>query len=355
MTSANENKRAQGSASAGEDCPQRGRLNSSETGQKIPSGIAEANPMIGQSEAFQAILETIRSVAARRCCIAITGETGTGKEMVARKIHQYSDRADRVFVPVDCTTLTGQLFESQLFGHVRGSFTGAIENTLGFFRAADGGTIFLDEISEIPLELQAKLLRVLQEGTVTPLGSTQAYPINVRVLCASNRDLRKMVEQNEFRADLYYRLNVVNLQIPPLRQRPEDILPIARYFLDNLSRFYDEPEKILSPETERILLRYRWPGNVREVANAMERSYVLNRERIIQPAALPPEILLGEMSRSDAPLPTLEEANQRLVREAMRITKGRKIEAAKILGIERRRLNRILEKLNIQSAPFKKA
>lgn len=310
--------------------------------------------MIGQSEAFQAILETIRSVAARRCCITITGETGTGKEMVARKIHEYSDRADRIFVPVDCTTLTGQLFESQLFGHVKGSFTGAIENTLGFFRAANGGTLFLDEISEIPLELQAKMLRVLQENSVTPLGSTQSYPIDVRILCATNRDLRKMVENNEFRVDLYYRLNVVNLQVPPLRQRPEDILPLARYFLGNLSRFYDEPEKILDPETERILLRYRWPGNVREMANAMERSYILSKETVIHPAALPPEILLGEFSRADSPLPTLEEANQRLVKEALRITKGEKIKAAKILGIERRRLNRLLEKLNIQAARFKK-
>ena len=317
-------------------------------------GGTEMTTMIGQSEAFRAILDTVRSVAARRCCITITGETGTGKEMVARKIHEYSDRADQVFVPVDCTTLTGQLFESQLFGHVKGSFTGAYENTLGFFRAAHGGTIFLDEISEIPLELQAKLLRVLQEGSVTPLGSTHNYLIDVRVLCATNRDLRKMVDQNEFRADLYYRLNVVNLQIPPLRQRPEDILPMARYFLDNLRRFYDEPEKQLAPETERILLRYSWPGNVREIANAMERAYVLSKEPLIQPASLPPEILLGEFSRSGSPLPTLEEANQRLVKEALRITKGQKIAAAKILGIERRRLNRLLEKLNIQPARFKK-
>ena len=311
--------------------------------------------LIGQSESFQAIFETIRSVAARRCCITITGETGTGKEMVARKIHEYSDRSERAFVPVDCTTLTGQLFESQLFGHVRGAFTGAIENTLGFFRAADGGTIFLDEISEIPLELQAKLLRVLQEGTVTPIGSTQSFKIDVRVLCATNRDLRRMVDDSEFRADLYYRLNVVNLHIPPLRERPEDILLLAGHFLDNLSTFYAEPPKLLDPETERILLRYRWPGNVREMANAMERAYVLSPEAVIQPAYLPPEVLLGEFSRSASPLPTLEEANERLVKEALRITKGQKIAAAKILGIERRRLNRLLEKLNIEAAQFKKS
>lgn len=310
--------------------------------------------LIGQSDALKSILDTVRSVAGRKCCITITGETGTGKEMVARKIHEFSDRADRVFIPVDCTTLTGHLFESQLFGHVRGSFTGAVENTLGFFRAADGGTIFLDEISEIPLELQAKLLRVLQEGTVTPLGATQSYPIDVRVLCATNRDLRQMVEENKFRADLYFRLNVINVQIPPLRQRPEDILPLARFFLDNLSRFYGEPPKQLSSEAEQALLRYRWPGNVRELSNAMERAYVLSQSPIIEPSVLPPEIFMSDFSRTGSPLPTLEQANQRLVQEALRITKGRKTEAAKILGIERRRLNRILERMNIEAAQFRK-
>jgi transcriptional regulator with PAS, ATPase and Fis domain len=299
-------------------------------------------------------MDTIRSIAARRCCITITGETGTGKEMVARQIHLHSDRKDRCFVPVDCTTLTGQLFESQLFGHTKGAFTGAVDNTLGFFRAADGGTIFLDEISEIPLELQAKLLRVLQEGTVTPLGSTQSYRIDVRVVCATNRDLRKMVDKNEFRADLYYRLNVVNLQIPPLRQRPEDILLLADYFLANLSEFYGEPAKELSPEARQILLRYPWPGNVREMSNAMERAYVLSKGTVIRPEALPPEILLTDpVKNPGSPLPTLQEAEERLVREALKVARGRKIEAARLLGVERRRLNRILDRLNIHAAQFR--
>ena len=160
----------------------------------------------------------------RECSVVITGETGTGKEMVARKIHRCSNRSQNVFVPVDCTSLTGQLFESQLFGHVKGAFTGAISDSLGFFRAADKGTIFLDEIGEVPLDLQAKLLRVLQESCVTPVGSTKSCPIKVRVLCATNRDLREMVRQHTFRQDLYYRLNVVTLQIPPLRDRQDDVL-----------------------------------------------------------------------------------------------------------------------------------
>jgi len=304
--------------------------------------------MIGCSEAFLSILDTVRSVAKRRCCITISGETGTGKEMVARKIHLFSDRKDRAFIPVDCTTLTGQLFESQLFGHVKGAFTGAIDNTLGFFRAADGGTIFLDEISEIPIELQAKLLRVLQQGAVTPLGSTRSYTVDVRVLCATNRDLRQMVAENEFRADLYYRLNVVNLLIPPLRQRPEDILPLALFFLNNLSVFYDEPAKRLAPQTERIILQYPWPGNIRQLANALERAYVMSEQAVIKPEALPPEVLLERLCPvNGSELPTIEQAKEKLIAEALKRTSGNKSAAAKILGIERRRLNRMIEKLNV--------
>jgi transcriptional regulator with PAS, ATPase and Fis domain len=304
--------------------------------------------LVGTSELFTGLLETLKSVACRQCCVMITGETGTGKEMVARKIHHSSQRSEMPFVPVDCTTLTGQLFESQLFGHVKGAFTGAIHDTLGFFRAADGGTIFLDEISEIPLDLQAKLLRVLQEGTVTPVGSTRSYPIDVRVLCAANRDLHDMVEKNKFRADLFYRINVVNLEIPPLRQRIEDILPLANYFLANQADFYSEASKILSPQAERLLLKYHWPGNVRQIANAMERAYVLSVEKVIEPSVLPKEVLMASYTaQPDSPLPTLDDVKSKLIADALRVTGGRKVAAAKILGIDRRRLNRLIEKLNV--------
>ena len=228
-----------------------------------------SDKFIGASSAFVSIVETIQAVASRRCSVVIAGETGTGKEMVARQLHLASDRTKGVFVPVDCTTLTGQLFESQLFGHVKGAFTGAIDNTLGFFRAANGGTIFLDEISEIPLDLQAKLLRVLQENAFTPLGSTKSYPVDARVLCATNRDLREMVRQGTFRADLYYRLNVVTVEIPPLRQRKDDIMILAEYFLERQSQFYNEPVKILSPDAKKLLVNYTWPGNISELANGV--------------------------------------------------------------------------------------
>jgi transcriptional regulator with GAF, ATPase, and Fis domain len=312
--------------------------------------VQSHNPvLIGSSELFSGLLETLQSVAHRHCCVMITGETGTGKEMVARKIHCHSDRAEKPFIPVDCTTLTGQLFESQLFGHVKGAFTGAIHDTLGFFRAADGGTIFLDEISEIPPDLQAKLLRVLQEGIVTPIGSTRGYPINVRVLCAANRDLHSMVRKNEFRADLFYRINVVNLEIPPLRQRPDDILPLANHFLNNQAMFYDEPPKKLSARSEQLLLTYHWPGNVREVANAMERAYVLSVNEIVEPSVLPKEIVASAYAAQPGrPLPTLDDAQSKLIVEALHLTEGRKAATAKLLGIDRRRLNRLIEKLNVK-------
>jgi DNA-binding NtrC family response regulator len=310
---------------------------------------------VGRSPALTSILETVETIAARKCSVIITGETGVGKELVARQIHNASDRADKVFVPVDCTTLTGQLFESQLFGHVRGAFTGAVDTTLGFFRAADGGTVFFDEISEIPLELQAKLLRVLQEGAVTPLGSTKSYPVDVRVLCATNTDLREMLKEGTFRADLYYRLNVVNLEVPPLRQRKEDILPLAEYFLANQSTFYGEPPKVLSPTVKKLLLNYAWPGNARELANAMERAYILTPGYQIQPAAIPFEVIIADSQLYPKhELPTLDEVKRKIITQTLEFTKGRKIAAAKILGIERRCLNRLIDKLNISPSQTKK-
>jgi DNA-binding NtrC family response regulator len=304
--------------------------------------------LVGRSDAFTSILETVKAIAARKCPVVVTGETGVGKEMVARQIHLVSDRADKVFVPVDCTTLTGHLFESQLFGHVKGAFTGAIDSTLGFFRAAHGGTIFLDEISEIPLELQAKLLRVLQESAVTPLGSTKSFSVDIRVLCASNANLRNMVDEGTFRADLYYRLNVVNLEVPPLRQRTEDIIPLAEYFLANQAIFYNEPPKVLSADAQRLLLDYNWPGNVRELANAIERAYVLTMGQEVQPAVLPFEIIVAETAPYPThELPTLDAVKRKIITQTLQYTRGRKIAAAKILGIERRKLNRLIEKLNI--------
>jgi DNA-binding NtrC family response regulator len=315
---------------------------------RLPFAVCGGQRFIGNSSAFKSIVDMIGAIAARRCPVIVTGETGVGKEMVARQIHLASERANKVFVPVDCTTLTGQLFESQLFGHTKGAFTGAVDHTLGFFRAADGGTIFLDEISEIPLELQAKLLRVLQENRVTPLGSVKSYPIDVRVLCASNRDLKELVKEKAFRADLYYRLNVVNVEVPPLRQRKDDIILLAEYFLTNQSQFYNEPPKHLSRSAVELLLKYHWPGNVRELANAMERAYVLTTGEEIKPAALPVELIIADSTQyPQHELPTLDDVKRKIVIRTLEYTSGRKIAAAKILGIERRSLNRLIEKFDV--------
>lgn len=353
MSSANDKVGARRSVSNLSEGLHCSSVNSCANNQDTDNNSQEE--FIGVSTAFNSILETIKIIAARKCSVIITGETGTGKEMVARQIHQNSDRKENVFAPVDCTTLTGHLFESQLFGHVKGAFTGAIDSTLGFFRAADRGTIFLDEISEIPLELQAKLLRVLQEESVMPVGSIQAYPINVRVLCASNLDLKQLVKDNKFRSDLYYRLNVVNLDVPPLRDRKEDVLLLAKHFLHNQADFYDEPRKKLSTKTEKILQNYYWPGNIRELANSMERAYVLTAGNEVLPSALPSEVIMAEYTvQANSPLPTLDDAKRKLITSALKLTGGKKLAAAKILNVERRRLNRLIEKLNISIGITKK-
>jgi transcriptional regulator with PAS, ATPase and Fis domain len=333
------------------------RRNVSETGDAMAAGqrnIMRSEFVIGTSPAFGSILETINTVASRQCSMIITGETGAGKEMVARQIHLCSERADKVFVPVDCTTLTGQLFESQLFGHVRGAFTGAVSDTLGFFRAADSGTIFLDEISEIPHDLQAKLLRVLQESSVTPVGSVKSHPIDIRVLCATNQNLKHLVDNGKFRADLFYRLNVVTIHVPPLRERPQDIIDLAEYFLARQAELYNEPYKFLTDQTKKLLLEYHWPGNVREIANVMERAYVLTNTELITPAALPAEILVAApMENGKARLLTLDEAQRKVIVQALETTGGKKMAAARILGLERRKFNRLLEKLSIRPAESK--
>ncbi|MCD4830440.1 MAG: sigma-54 dependent transcriptional regulator [Anaerohalosphaeraceae bacterium] len=326
-------------------------------GTNSKAGLGKPEPVrvrndfyIGSSDSFNSVIQTIDTVARRQCSMIIYGETGAGKEMVARQIHTASQRTNKVFVPVDCTTLTGQLFESQLFGHAKGAFTGAVSDTLGFFRAADGGTIFLDEISEIPLDLQAKLLRVLQESMVTPVGSVKSYPINIRILCATNRNLRRMVEDNKFRADLYYRLNVVTVEVPPLRNRKDDILGLAQYFLAQQSLLYGETEKTLDPQAAQLLIDYAWPGNVRELANAMERAYVLTPTDIITPASLPTEILIAPQSQNcenEFRLPTLDEAQRKVIVHALNATGGKKLAAAKILDLDRRKLNRLIDKLDI--------
>jgi transcriptional regulator with PAS, ATPase and Fis domain len=305
----------------------------------------EVERFIGRSRAFQSIIETIKTIAPRNTSVLIAGETGTGKEMVARQVHLHSRRAEKPFIPVDCTTLTGPLCESQLFGHVKGAFTGATSSTLGFFRAGDGGTVFLDEIGELELDLQAKLLRVLQESCITPLGATKPCRINVRILCSTNRDLKEMVRRGTFRADLYFRLNTIQLTIPPLRERKKDILVLANYFLGKQAKLYDEPYKTLSPRTAEILYNYHWPGNVRELQNVTEQAYVMSAGKLIDLVALPDNVFADEPVEQGKPaVRTLDEVKKDAVIEALNAAEGRKTHAARKLGIGYRRLIRLVNK-----------
>jgi transcriptional regulator with PAS, ATPase and Fis domain len=306
--------------------------------------------LVGRSRPFEAILDSIETVAPRRSSVVILGETGAGKEMVARQIHARSDRREGAFVPVDCTALSGTIFESQLFGHVKGAFTGALRDTLGFFRAAEGGTIFLDEIGDIEPDLQAKLLRVLQESRVTPVGATKSVPVDLRVLCATNRDLKQMVREGTFRADLYFRLNVFKIEIPPLRERRNDILALADHFLSQQAKLYNEPAKELSPETLRILIDYDWPGNVRELANVMEHIHIASDAFVIEPHSLPADVLNRdlELPLEDDAFMSFEDLQKKLVIRALQKTKGRKMATARLLKIDHRKLDRLVEDFNLE-------
>jgi transcriptional regulator with GAF, ATPase, and Fis domain len=311
---------------------------------------------VGESLPFRRIREAILTVALRECPVVITGETGTGKEMVARQIHLRSARSGGVLIPVDCASLSGDILESQLFGHVKGAFTGAHNDTLGFFRAADGGTIFLDEIGEIPLDLQTKLLRVLQESAVVPVGSTRPHHIDVRVICATNRDLKQMVREGTFRLDLYFRLKVFKIEVPPLRERQEDIAVLAHHFLQKQAQLYSEPVKRLSGLSIKLLKEYGWPGNVRELANAMEYAHITSMSDSIEPSALPPEVANNEPV---IPLPddicaSFEELQKTIVVRALAKSRGRKMVAARLLKMDHRKLDRLVRQFDIPASWLQK-
>jgi len=261
--------------------------------------------LIGDSEPMRRLASQIDALGRRHCTVLLQGESGTGKELAARSIHAHSTRAGAPFVPVDCTTLRDTLFESQLFGHTRGAFTGADRTTLGFFRAAEGGTLFLDEIGELQPQSQAKLLRCIQEGVVVPMGATAGVHVNVRVIAATHRDLAAMVRQGEFREDLYYRLNVACLRLPPLRERREDIPLLVKHALAELACDYQEPQRRLSPAAMQVLSAHAWPGNVRELMNAVEHALVFSTsETELDVIDLPQEVRDAALAASTAsPMP----------------------------------------------------
>jgi DNA-binding NtrC family response regulator len=302
--------------------------------------------LVGQSHQMVEIYKLIARMAALETTVLIEGETGTGKELVARAIHGASGRAARPFVVVDCAALPETLFESELFGHERGAFTGAFATRRGLLETSAGGTCFLDEIGELTAPLQAKLLRTLQERSVRRVGGNDEIPFDVRVVVATNRDLRKLVADGGFRDDLYYRLNVVTITVPPLRERASDIPLLAQHFLEVFARRTGRVVKRLAPESVALLAGYRWPGNVRELAHVIERATALSSSETLLPDDFPSH--LGE-ERDRAPrLPaegmTLEDVKRWYVNKVLEESGGNKLRAAELLGIDRRTLYRILER-----------
>ena len=294
--------------------------------------------IIGQDHKMLQVFEQIRELATNDYPVYLTGETGTGKEMVAAAIHNESQRGGGPFVPINCGALPEGVLESELFGHVKGAFTGAIRDKKGRFELADGGTIFLDEIVDLTKSMQVKLLRVLQEGTFERVGGEETVSVNVRVISAANRDLKREVERKNFREDLYYRLNVVPVELPPLRERKNDIPLLAEEFLRQAS---EQGQKTagLSKKALSIMMDYLWPGNVRELQNALHYALVKCKGRLIRPEDLPMELKSGRSSRRG---PT-RKLNQEMVQAALDRTGGNKAKAARHLGVGRATLYRFLE------------
>ena len=303
--------------------------------------------IIGTSPALHAVFRLVEKVAPTSTNILIQGESGTGKELIARAIHHNSPRALRPFVAVNCGAIPETLLESELFGHTKGAFTGAVTNKLGLFRSAEGGTVFLDEVGEISAAMQVRLLRALQEHEVAPLGSSASIAFDARIICATNRDLEKEVSEGRFREDLFYRLNVIEIYLPPLRERREDIPLLTRSFITRTAHEQQRDEKPIEPAAMSALINYSWPGNVRELQNAIERAFTLSNEEI-DLASLPPRVRdaasSAPMRDPDGLRPTLEEIERRHIFETLASVNQDKARAANILGIDLSTLYRKLKR-----------
>ena len=319
--------------------------------------------IVGNSPVMQPIFEMIARVANTKANVLITGESGTGKELVARGIHEGGDRAGKAFIVINCAAIPENLLESELFGHVKGAFTGAIQTRAGLFEAADGGTLFLDEVGDLPASLQVKLLRVIQEKTFRPVGGTADQKSDVRILAATNHNLTEEVRNGRFREDLFYRLNVIEICVPPLRDRPDDIELLVGHFIEKYSAELDGKVLDCSDEVMRKLLQYRFPGNVRELENVVERAVALCRTETIELENLPPALLNPVTPARTTRIPPdgidldklMEEYERSLILEALIPARGVKKKAAQLLGVSFRSLRYRLEKLGIDEAAVDKA
>ncbi|MBW2035211.1 MAG: sigma-54-dependent Fis family transcriptional regulator, partial [Deltaproteobacteria bacterium] len=306
--------------------------------------------LIGISPKMQEIYEIIDRISLSSPIVLIQGESGTGKELVARVIHKNSDRKDKPFIPVNCGAMVEGLLESELFGYVKGAFTGAFSDKIGLFEAAQGGTIFLDEIAEITPALQVKLLRVLQERKIRPVGDTRESDIDVRVITATNRDVEEAVKSGALRKDLFYRVNVVSIKLPPLVERKEDISLLIIHFMNKFNAMSKRRVVGVSPDAMDILLNYHWPGNVRQLENMIERAFALGIDETIQLGDLPPEIRGSkETSETKKPVYALRENEIVLIKRALRETNGNKAEASKLLGINITTLYRKIERYGVKT------
>jgi two-component system response regulator GlrR len=310
--------------------------------------------IITRSPVMEDLLRQARLVADSDASVLITGESGTGKELMAQAIHRASRRRARPFVAVNCGAIPGELLESELFGHARGAFTGAVQAHKGLFQAADGGTLLLDEIGDMPLPLQVKLLRVLQQGEVRPVGSTQAIPVNVRVISATHRDLEAQRAAGLFREDLYYRLNVVSLRLPPLAERREDISLLASDFLKRLAERYEKPVPSLAPDAMQLLVAAPWPGNVRQLLNLLEQAVALNTTSMI-----PASLVQSALREDAAALVPFEEARKTFERDylvrLLKITGGNVTQAAQMAKRNRTEFYKLLQRHMLEPAMFKES
>jgi two-component system response regulator AtoC len=320
--------------------------------------------ILSKSSRMHDVFELIRHVAETTATVLIFGETGTGKELVARAVHDASSRRNLPFVAVNCAALPESLLESELFGHEKGAFTSAVGQRKGRFELAHGGTIFLDEVGEIPLSMQAKLLRVVQERRFERVGGSQTIETDVRVVAATNRDLLRLAKDGKFREDLYYRLNVVKIDLPPLCERAEDIPLLAQHFVQKFSR-PSAPAKTISPEAMEVLIHFRWPGNIRELENAMERACVTSRDDVIRPENLPPDVMKPARPKYQLPVdvgrpltPQLAELTaafeERYLRRALKRTRAHIGRTARISGLSRRTVAEKLALYQIDKNEFKR-
>ena len=315
--------------------------------------------IVTRSPLMHRLLEEARLVAETETSVLITGESGTGKEVLARALHDESPSAGHAFVAINCGAMPEQLLESELFGHEKGAFTDAKQAQQGLFRSAEGGTVFLDEIGDMPLALQVKLLRVLQEREVRPVGSQRSLPVNVRVISATHRNLSQAIDAQQFREDLYYRLAVVTLALPSLRERPEDIAPLARHFLDGIARRSSRRARVYSPDAMERLCQHHWPGNIRQLSNVVEQNVALTRGHVISPQAVD-KALAGHGERPGTKTPTLQplaEARDAFVRDyliqLLRISEGNVARSARLAKRNRTEFYKLLNRHEIDPADYK--